>query len=100
MELIVMVHVVVMGWEVVVIVVVMRICGECMKVCRFAGVRGAATAAGSTWSVRRLWGVARGSGGARTEVIVVVIVTGGRAYAVPHLSLPVVGDVDGMCSSV
>lgn len=100
MKLIVVVHVLVMRWEVVVIVVVMRIGGEGVEVRRFAGVRGAAAAAGGARRVRRLWGVAGGSGGARAEVIIIVVVPGGRAYAVPHLPFPVVGDVDGVGSGV
>lgn len=99
-KLIMVVHVLVMRWEVVVIVVVMRICSECVKVRSFAGVRGAAAATGGARCVRRLWGVAGGGGGTRTEVIVVVVVAGSWAYAIPHLSLPVVGDVDGVGSGV
>lgn len=83
------------------IVVVMRICSECVKVRWFAGVWGAAATAGSTRSVRCLWGVAGGCWGARAEVIVVVVVVAGSwAYAVSHLSLPVIGDVDGMGSGM
>lgn len=99
-ELIMVVHVVVMRWKVVMIVVMMRICSECMEVCRFTSVWGATAAAGSTWRVRRLWGVAWGSWGTRTEIIVVVIVAGSWTYAVSQLSLSMTGDVDRMCSSV
>lgn len=81
------------------IMVVMRFCSECMEVCGFTSVWGTAAAAGGTGCVWGLWGIAWGSGRAGTEVVVVVV-TGSRTYTVAHLSLPVAGDVDSVCSSV
>lgn len=78
---------------------VMRICSEGMKMCWFTGVRRTTAAAGSTGRVRCLWGVAWGGGSAGTE-IVVVVVAGSRTEAVGHVSIPVAGDVNGVCSGV
>ena len=79
--------------------VVMRVCGECMKMCWFTSVWGTTAATGGTRCVWSLWGVAWGCGCAGTEVIVVVVTYSGT-YTVTYLSFPVVGDVDSMCSSV